>query len=74
MENRTPNGYAWDIFESVRDASMQCDSYTVKVCLLFVDKLIEELEGLGESVISNHKKVRINYLKEVKKELYKIKI
>ena len=74
MENRTPNEYAWDIFESIRDASMQCDSYTVKVCLLFVDKLIEELEGLGESVILNHKELRIYYLNEVKKELDKIKI
>ncbi len=41
MENRTPNGYAWDLMEALRDINMQCDSYTKSAAIFMIDKMIE---------------------------------
>ncbi len=74
MENITPNGYAWDLMESLRDINMQCDSYTKSAALFMIDKMIEELNNLGQAILISHRKARVNYLVEVKKELEKLEL
>lgn len=74
MEDRTPNGYAWDLMESLRDINMQCDSYTRSAAIFMIDKMIEELNSLGQAILLSHRKARVNYLLEVKTELEKLEL